>query len=241
MLNRVKLISLNIERSKHLGLVLPFLEKEQPDIVCLQEVFEHDLPQIKQLLNAEVCFSPRVTYKTEPGLEGIAIFSRLPIKSFKIDNYDPATELPTRYGHTWSTRPKTTLLSTEIDWRGRIVHVATTHFVLSEKAQITEEQRVAANNLHKLVDQFPDLILCGDFNTPRGGEIYNSLAAKLTDNLPVDLTTTIDGAIHRSGPLPYVVDGLFTTAHYGLTSIEVRSGVSDHCALIATIERINSD
>ncbi len=40
----MKLISINIEINRHYDTVLNFLKKEKPDVVCLQEVLEDDLP-----------------------------------------------------------------------------------------------------------------------------------------------------------------------------------------------------
>jgi hypothetical protein len=66
------------------------------------------------------------------------------------------------------------------------------------------------------------------------------LADKYSDQIPVDIKTTLDASIHRSGSKPdfpeFVVDGLFTAGKYKVSDVRVVSGVSDHCALIANIE-----
>ncbi len=39
----MKLININIEGDKHFDRVIPFIERELPDVLCLQEVFKGDL------------------------------------------------------------------------------------------------------------------------------------------------------------------------------------------------------
>jgi|GEM_PF-5115909 hypothetical protein len=36
----IRFVSLNIERSKHLDLVIPFLQAQNADVVCLQELMD---------------------------------------------------------------------------------------------------------------------------------------------------------------------------------------------------------
>lgn len=85
-----------------------------------------------------------------------------------------------------------------------------------------------------------NIIFCGDFNAPRGRQIWSILSSKLKDNVPNEITTTIDGNIHRAGNLQLVVDGLFTSSNYKVCDVQVISGVSDHCAIVAGIEHSTS-
>ena len=53
----MKLISLNIEGDKHLDdKILPFFDKEKPDVLCLQEVFAKDIQKICQRTGLEKYF-----------------------------------------------------------------------------------------------------------------------------------------------------------------------------------------
>ena len=49
----LKLISLNIEGDKHIPQVLAFFKREQPEIICLQEVFLPDFKMFKKELGME--------------------------------------------------------------------------------------------------------------------------------------------------------------------------------------------
>ena len=81
----ISLISLNIERRKHLDRIIPFLSREKPDVFCAQEICLSDIPQFEAAAGNLVSFAPmaRVKFPSEgdPEVMGIAIFSRLPIEA----------------------------------------------------------------------------------------------------------------------------------------------------------------
>ena len=70
------------------------------------------------------------------------------------------------------------------------------------------------------------------------------LAAKYKDNVPVQYKTSIDVALHRLGkerPEEFadkMVDGIFSTPLYEVKNVEMKGGVSDHCALVATVTKV---
>ncbi len=88
-----------------------------------------------------------------------------------------------------------------------------------------------------LLDAEEGFVLCGDFNAPRGGEIFSELAARYRDNIPAQYTTSIDASLHRAGDLQLMVDGIFTTPEYQASSVLLHSGVSDHYAVTADITK----
>ncbi len=90
----------------------------------------------------------------------------------------------------------------------------------------------------KILTKIPELILCGDFNSPRGGGgIYDRLATQYRDHIPAHITTTIDGQLHRAGPLQFVVDGLFSSPEYLVNQVQVVGGLSDHMAIVAKLSK----
>ncbi len=232
----LKLISLNIEQKKHLDLVIPFLKEQSADIVCLYELFEDDFPKLLQDFPYHGLFVPRAVYRHQPGQEGMALFCRYPISNHQVQFYDQFSQPIPELAHALVERPKTSLLSATIDVDGQAWHVGCTHFTWSANGQVNQEQRVNLQHLLQLTEQFPDLILCGDFNSPRGKEIFDALARRYKDNLPADLTTTLDPQMHYSGKkLDLVIDGLFTTPEYRVKKVEIGKGLSDHYAIIAEI------
>src|SRR3989344_7187115 len=87
----LQLISLNIERSLHLPRIIPFFEKEQADVVCLQELYQRDIKRISEALRGAAClFAPmtRHTREMPPEIMGVGIFSRLPVRSSEVRCYN---------------------------------------------------------------------------------------------------------------------------------------------------------
>ncbi|OGG73112.1 hypothetical protein A3A38_04865 [Candidatus Kaiserbacteria bacterium RIFCSPLOWO2_01_FULL_53_17] len=237
----IKLISVNVERANHLDRVLPFLARESPHVVCIQEICEPDVPRFAKTLGAaQHAFVPMTREFAEGGhhIIGLGIFSQLPLENVQTHYYHTISEsLPdsSHYEPTTYNNPHRLVLSSEVTHEDVRYRFATTHFTWSLHGQATDLQRTSMQRLLHILDGLKDFILCGDFNAPRGGEIFDTFAARYTDNIPREYTTSIDGTLHRAGSLPYMVDGLFTTPEYRATDVRLVSGVSDHCAIVATI------
>lgn len=82
------------------------------------------------------------------------------------------------------------------------------------------------------------MILGGDFNTPRGGKIFDTLATRLTDNVPKQLLGTYDDTIQPEAVWDKVIDGLFTSEHYRAKRVSITNGLSDHVAVEAWVEKV---
>ena len=98
----IKLISVNVERSKHLDRVLPFIERERPDVLCVQEMCEGDIPLFVEAVGSVAhTFSPMVRQLKDPGgpVVGVAIFSRLPVKQFSEYYYVGRREIVPELDH----------------------------------------------------------------------------------------------------------------------------------------------
>ena len=55
----LKLVSLNIEKDRHLDRIVPFLSEQMPDVFCAQEVYESSIPVIAEALSgAEYVYAP---------------------------------------------------------------------------------------------------------------------------------------------------------------------------------------
>jgi len=100
----VKLIQLNIEGSRHLARVVPFLENEKPDIVCLQELNEKDVPHILDALGetAVYVFTPMVRRLVEGNIliQGSGVFSLLPFHDTLARHYTDTHGLDHIYDHS---------------------------------------------------------------------------------------------------------------------------------------------
>lgn len=239
----LKIVHLNIEGSKHLDLVIPFLVAQGPDVVCLQELLSCDIRLLEEELGMRCLFAPMAQdYGSE---SGIGIFSRHPSSAERASQYGGRWDdglVP--YVHGDPTRragylsSKFILLSCDLKKEGETFHVATTHFPVTPHGEATDFQREDMKRLLGLLEKEGEFVLMGDFNAPRGGEIFSMLSEKYKDNIPPHVTTSIDGAIHRAGQLPHMVDGIFSTPGYEVSNVIGHTGVSDHWAFTAEVKKV---
>lgn len=240
----LSLISLNIQRSNHMDRVVPFLAEHQPDIACIQEVLEFDIPRIAEALQSDSYqYAPMTLYPREgkPVPQGIAIFSRLPAPATRVRYYRSAPDQLKIFDMTTLEKKYETegamLLIADVEKNGTPFRIITTHFTWTPDGQPDGFQRRDLAAMLPLLDAEGDFVLCGDFNAPRGGEIFSALAARYHDNIPTQYTTSLDKDLHRAGHLDRMVDGLFTTPGYGASDVALVPGISDHCAIVGTIVR----
>ena len=235
----IKLLTLNIEGSKHLDLVIPFIKKEKPEVVCLQEVFEIDFPRIKKELEIGGQFFPTTNkdnpkYTDQPnGYEGIAFFTNLEHTSIKSHCYSGK-------GYIQSFKDaesrEYTLVYSIVNKDGKDYTIGTTHFTWTPDGKQTKQQLDDLKKLINFIDRFNSLILCGDFNAPRGGETFSNFTKHLKDNLPKNITSTIDIKIHNKVKKDMAVDNIFSKGAYNVSNVKVIDGVRDHKAIIGEIE-----
>ena len=249
----ISFASVNIEGAKHLDLVESFLKEKMPEVLCLQELFEKDVEHIANILGwAHASFTPMMRHEYPRGgtsVMGIGIFSRLPVTDTKISYYvgDPVaivefdrTSIKTRHDTQYRC-----VLSCDVEKEGTTFRFATTHFTWTPKGGPDDYQRQDIKALLGNLASLGEFTLSGDFNAPRihedrPGEIFSQLAAAYKDNIPATYKTSLDPTYHRA-PLEEqadkMVDGLFTTPEYTASDVALHTGVSDHCAMTATISR----
>ncbi|MBU6323328.1 MAG: endonuclease/exonuclease/phosphatase family protein [Patescibacteria group bacterium] len=240
-------VSLNIEKRKHLDAVLPFLAKRAADVVCVQELSELDIPAFEKELGASAFLPMWRTADDSPDgdgpgtLVGVGIFSRLPFVRTDTRYYHRAAAGTPTFADKSVEEKRVSqnlgVLLADVEKDGVTYRSASTHFTWTPDGEADEYQRQDVRTMLDLLESEGEYVLCGDFNAPRGKEIFSAISAKLKDNVPSEYETSIDGNIHRAGALPYMVDGLFSTPGYAVSDVEMHCGVSDHCALTATIRR----
>ena len=249
MSTSLKLISLNIERSKHLDVVLPFLEREQPDVVCIQELLQHNASRIATVLGAiDFIFTPmsRLKFGVPGTLSGTGIFSRIALAARAEEYYvgqagtipeSRATELLT-YNDEYRA-----IAWVDVEKNGAVFRIATTHFTWTPDGSANDEQRRDMRNLMQALGTMGEFVLGGDFNAPRGGEIFSMLSSAYTDNIPPQYKTSLDLTLHRAARERghelenKMVDGLFSTPAYTVSGVRLVGGVSDHMAVVATVSK----
>jgi endonuclease/exonuclease/phosphatase family metal-dependent hydrolase len=170
------------------------------------------------------------------GSWGIAVLSKLPVKQQFVTSY---ADDPTLRVFRQPNDPRRVVIVTELEHRHQAYRIATTHFTWSPDGHITDEKREDFARLKQVMSRYPDYVLCGDFNAPRGREMFAKFTNELSliDHLPATIKTTLDNRYHYAGHLELVVDTIFSTPEYKATEIKVLDGLSDHKGILANIER----
>jgi endonuclease/exonuclease/phosphatase family metal-dependent hydrolase len=245
-MGELRLVSANIERSKHLDRVVPFLQEQNADIVCLQECMERDIPLFESIIGPKLIFTPLCFFLARPpeehdGVYAQAIFSKHKLISssqeYYAGQYDPLPD----FGEDKEDaiqKVARALSAVEIEKEGAVFRIATTHFTWSKHGEATDLQQKDLQLLFSLLEPLGEFVLTGDFNAPRGRATFDALAARYKDNIPAHYTTSIDPQLHRAGALELMVDGLFTTPQYSAKNVALQSGISDHCVITATITKV---
>lgn len=245
----LKLICLNIEKDRHLDCISTFLSKRLPDVFCVQEIYESSIPTIAAALPGSTYVYVPMTGRPKenpPQMQGVAIFSRLPIKKYEVHYYvggpDSVPDSDDKDPLTWNANNRMVIVC-DIESGGEIFRICTTHFTWSERGIRTDKQRHDMGELLKILWSLGEFVLCGDFNVSRGGELFGMLAERYTDNVPIHYETSLDLELHRAAKLRRheiankMVDSIFSTPAYSVSDVEMVSGVSDHCALVATVSK----
>ncbi len=236
-----KLISLNVEGRKHHELIIPFLNKERADIICLQEASK-ELEQLLIERDYHTTFSQMLinSDSNDDFAQGILIASKSSLAS-KITTYhkdDVRISPEQKNSRTFSY----ILIETNIN--GETFNIATTHLMDTADGREDDFQIAGVKELLNHLDKERPHIICGDFNMPRG---YNSLYGKFTsrykDTVPVDYSSSLDKNIHKLGQVKldqpifekYMVDYIFTQSPYRAENVHLVFGISDHAAVIADI------
>ncbi|MEY2641022.1 MAG: hypothetical protein RL150_415 [Candidatus Parcubacteria bacterium] len=256
----LNLVSVNIEGKRHFSKIEQLLVQIKPDIVCMQEVFENDIARLEAMVASYtgmsvVSYFTPILLKTSDGVDktqkdlddgeyvlipwGTLIVTTLPTTAYREQYYFGNRDRLNVHRAGIFTDVALALSSVVVQKDGQLFQVATTHFCKNEPGDVASDfQREQIVGLLQALKELKDVIVCGDFNAPRGGEIFTMLAEKYKDNIDSSYTTSLDPDLHRAGPLPYMVDGLFTTPEYKVTHMHFETGVSDHYAIVATIERV---
>lgn len=242
-----KLISLNVERSKHLHRNIPFLQKERPDIVCLQEVFEDDQERFARELDMPYYVWLKDTYIDAEksgagkfGYSGVAIYSRTPFSASGSEYYympEGGISLETGSAPFVGTNAQG-IVWASLSCEGAEYQIASTLFTCTAAGAFDENQKQDFQELKKILDRLGAHILAGDLNSPRGRGSWEQFVEYYgEDNIPTDVISTIDPELHRRKGLELVVDGIFAKVPYSVGDVQVVAGLSDHKALVATIEK----
>lgn len=233
----IRLFSLNAGKINIPG-VINFLEKLKPDIICLQEAWESDFLTIKKCFGMKGLFAPETQKDFREDALGVVFLTNLSIKNMGNFCYAGNKKILPKFVEGDTTTVNWNFIYATIIEENSEFVVGTTHFIWTPDGKPNKLQRKGLKSFLKFLKGMPKIVFCGDFNAPRGGEVFNAIAKHYKDNIPSDYRSSIDPS--RSGYSAWgkttMVDGIFSTPHYDVKSVLFHSGLSDHCAITAEIE-----
>lgn len=239
-------LSLNIEADLHISAIEKYLSSQKPDIVALQEVYKVHAESFAKKFGYECVFAPHVNFNVQegifklPGEWGICILSKPKILQSKISYYgEKGTEIPTHFLDTLK-HPRA-LLSIEVEEGGKQYTFATTHFTWAMPDDADRAQAKDLSQFLPLLTGLNSFVLSGDFNAPRRTQLYQKLSTEYISWIPLSVDSTLDPILFRRPGLNLVVDHLFSTPDYQITNVEVLTGLSDHCALYAVVDKLSDN
>lgn len=244
----LNIASINIERSRHLSRVEAFVARQRPDLLCLQELCERDIAFFEALMGSRMSFAPMARYPDEgsANVVGIGMIARAEAlgevaAEYYSGNPEHIQEMAFFTAEGKRTADPLSIAEVMLSATLRGFRVAVTHLNVTPLGTSTPYQRESAGKLIALAQaqarRAGDLLLTGDFNAPRGRATFALLAEHFIDGVPAHYTSSIDGSLHRSGDIPFMVDGLFHTPGYQLENVSLSTGVSDHCALSCRLSK----
>lgn len=226
--------------------ILKCIDKEKPDVVLLQEVFEGSLEKIGNALGGQIVFSRMcrmsLTDREEEAENwGLAIGSRHPLFGVREDYYHRDKEASNTLVLNGELYTTNLLLQAQLEVGSARFNFGTTQFTYVKGAKVSDEQIKDFAKLAAILDRAPDIVLTGDFNSPRGysHSIFDSLAKRYKDNIPEDVETTLDSGVRPKIKWKYVIDGFFTSRHYAVEKIRMAQGLSDHRGILGEVQKVN--
>jgi exonuclease III len=246
----LKVVSLNIEGDKHWGRIHPFLQEHQPDVLCLQEVYESDLYNLTGFGSMYYLHHYVPMMKIDGKVLGIAILAKEQNVKHRTLYVQRQRKIIERQrilqpdGYPLTDHRTVQYAVQAITIRG--VRILNTHLMVTHQGESTPDQRAMAEQMiaftQEQAKRYGNVLFCGDTNAPRGKETWAKFTqGGLIDNIPPTITTTLDRALHVYGDDPsfndFVVDAMFSIG-LTITDVQVISGVSDHCAILALVSRI---
>lgn len=243
MSNPLKLLSLNIERGKHYDRWIPFVQENNFDVICLQEVYKSDLGHIQSKIGGDMYFAPMANSIHDDTLEhdviGVAMFVYVDHDSVDVKYYAGT------YNATEDSIPPKqlkecprVLLHLVCTKDGSDFHVGTTHFTWTFNGEINALQKKDLKSFLETLKQYDDMLFCGDMNAPRGRECFDTIAQIYIDHIPMHYVRSLDLDMRDKPVVPdpnLMVDALFSTQHYRTENVELVSGLSDHMGIVADV------
>ena len=253
MSRKLKFIQVNIYKGKYLDALVDFLQKEDPDLVAMQEVTTEKQNNcedkslnlfefLKEKLGLDGAYDGHLKLAGEPDSTlGNAVLSRFPILGSKIialHEFRALTKKEIEHVQSvWRVIPRG-LLDLVVNVDGKKVHAMSWHGAWTAPPTDTPETmrqaKMAADYLQSINEPF---ILGADLNnvpTSKTVEIVNKVATNLM--LGSNIKQTTHPKVHKIVPRGFLVDYIFISPRFKLESLSVPDVlVSDHLPVVVTL------
>jgi endonuclease/exonuclease/phosphatase family metal-dependent hydrolase len=239
-----------MEGEKHFPKIINLINDEQPDVICLQECPGHFIERL-QKIGFYCTFAPvrNEIQNDVEYLEGNAIATKIQHTALSKYYYRPDREIPVYPIPTPNDlKHHNFILINFADSDGMEYSLATTHGIYTKNGLPTEHQTQGVHKMLSLLEKERFPLVCGDFNIPRHfNNLYEEFTRVYKDNIPAEYAFSLDKSLHIHGNNPnltepifesYMVDYLFSRPEYSVYDVRLQFGVSDHAAIIATIEKV---
>jgi endonuclease/exonuclease/phosphatase family metal-dependent hydrolase len=244
----LKLLTVNMEGTRHITRILSLINTTQPNCICFQEMptmFVHELTKIGYYST----IAPMIlgTAAAPEDTIGVGFASRTPA-DVTSHYYDGSV-----FGITPYTRESADDCSAFVTLHAHYKHnnttydIVTTHVIVTPDGETTPAQTNSITKLLAYTTTLPPHILCGDMNMPRGyNQNYPRFLQRYTDAVPSHYKSSLDKTLHRAGnrtdlnaPIfdTYMVDYIFSQSPYTVHDVTFHFGVSDHAAVSCSIEK----
>lgn len=233
---------------------------DPPDVLCLQDIPFHDLPFLERW--PHVTFAPMTNHLINGirAVVGIAIASRYfmtnivhrtvwgngALKDLKGINDRNQRYLGAESDRLVEATEDRVAICVTVVKDGVEYDIATTHGMWVRDGITNDVQRqCASNTIDFLANEATvrgGLVLTADMNFGRDGEIYKMFTDEFRDCMPPEIDSTLDPehpAMKKGIKVvaDYVMVADTFSEIYDIADVRLQSGVSDHCALSATIEK----
>lgn len=255
---KIKVIDLNLfEGGLYFDNTKKFLKEENPDILCLQEVYDGKDKELKENLRTlEVLkkflpsfyyhFAPEMLYIRKEGKFplGNAIFSKFPIVKTNVTFYDiPYGEYNAYLQNDnkfdfFSTLPKN-LQYAQINLNGLKLNVFNTHGIWGRHGDDTKRRLEMGKTIVSQIANKDNVILTGDFNLFPQTQTVKNLEKYLKNVFANKLRTSFNVKLkpHPGNYANSVVDMMFVSKDVKvLEKYCPNVDVSDHFPLVSVLE-----
>ncbi len=244
----MKVVNINVERNKHLDKVINFLQKEDADVVCFQEMMDVSVQKVSDALKMKSSFTPFAILQgwsdeccVDGNKWGVAILTKNEHKVLGEKLYQGDGKMRIYENGKWKSSNHdlisrfVLLVKAYVDENEYVV--GTTHFTYTPDGLPDSFQEKSADNLLDSLREYENMILCGDFNVPRKiNKIYKKIKEEFKDNIPLEYDSSLDPKMHRAKGLKRMVDYVWSRGNHVVSNVGLKTGVSDHCAVVADVK-----